>query len=66
MLEATDVHDRTWQLIDTAPLGKLVLTWSDPEGTHVSSWIEDCWMTDGDTIIRPTHWMPLPEPPKQQ
>lgn len=24
---------------------------------------ESCWITSGDYIIKPSHWMPLPQPP---
>ncbi len=60
----------TWQTIDTAP----------KDGTYVlvyrPNWAEAIlvgysgpnypgeWQTAEGIPIRPTHWMPLPEPPK--
>ena len=28
------------------------------------SWLASAWEYDGRSYIFPTHWMPLPEPPK--
>jgi hypothetical protein len=59
-----------WQLIETAPkdgtyiLGNkkfLDAGWSP----RVVRWERGCWLTDpGDWSQKPTHWMPLPEPPQ--
>jgi hypothetical protein len=62
-----------WQPIETAPRETPVLIWigdralisqqlyeqANWEDTYQSFWF---WDTDRDEL--PTHWMPLPEPPK--
>jgi hypothetical protein len=62
----------TWQPIATAPVGRPVLVWyaqfSDEGGANVLAQRADGSWTDGDedtdtTWARPTHWMPLPDPP---
>lgn len=65
-----------WQPIDTAPKGVEVLVYGrlkDGSGSyqqvcryykthkHGYKWSVE-WM---DNCLAPTHWMPLPEPPKQ-
>ncbi len=66
-----------WQPIATAPLDgtdvlvhlgddrpPVVAGWFGDEGQNVSDW----WMEyDTQNVVRgkPTHWMPLPEPPKE-
>lgn len=55
-----------WQPIETAPKeGALVLLWIEG-GVEIGFWNGKTW-DDGnfyDDIGTPTHWMPLPEPPK--
>lgn len=62
----------TWQPIETAPRdGENVLL--AHAGRVTAGWFDDyndCWFEALDVgeesiRIRPTHWMPLPEPPKQ-
>ena len=59
-----------WQPIDTAPKDKtLFLVWC-PEYRGLSSMFSLCaWHDDAgfcvDELRTPTHWMPLPEPPKK-
>ena len=69
----------TWQPIETAPKdGTLVLTcvegvyyrpitgvWSS---YHPNQAGKTCWRTSpvGGDKIAPTHWMPLPDPPKEE
>lgn len=54
-----------WQPIETAPKdGTVIDLWSRDFGRLTDEWwdIEDqCWALSG--IARPTHWMPIPEPP---
>lgn len=59
-----------WQPIETAPKdGTPILVWIDDHVAEVE-WDEDGWIgvwedissSSGDDY--PTHWMPLPEPPK--
>ena len=58
----------TWQPIETAPLdGTEILAYYDQSKTyHVMSRENDVWIDDADQLVLtwPTHWMPLPEPPK--
>lgn len=59
-----------WQPIETAPKDtmKAILLYS-PEGEQIGFWCErfDQYLTvDGGEMLwdDPTHWMPLPAPPK--
>ncbi len=65
-----------WQPIETAPKGQNVLVWSSgdvviAQGAH-GLWIATVegfpayYGYSDETILltKPTHWMPLPEPPK--
>lgn len=63
-----------WQPIDTAPKdGTKILTCalqSYPDSINVcwwkSDWFEgEFWQDDRDSEPAPTHWLPLPETPKQ-
>jgi hypothetical protein len=62
-------QEKGWQPIATAPKDADVLSlYSTGEGVHPGYWAGDCWvgvetqsLTSGQ--IKPTHWMPLPEPP---
>lgn len=66
-----------WQPIETAPWdGTTVDLWSELSGTREtdarwtgSRWVRLGWneMNDGpgvEEVYHPTHWMPLPDPPK--
>lgn len=67
-----------WRTIDSAPKDSAeteVLTFTPPEnhrmgvicGIHVAFWSHDFqeWrQSDLEWGVSPTHWMPLPEPPK--
>ena len=65
-----------WQPIETAPKdGTEVLVWSEHGGVESAYWEAGCYGHSGWTIYQirteiaepdfpPTHWMPLPEPPK--
>ena len=56
----------TWQLIETAPKGELLLGYEDGM-MRLIFWEGDCWKQVGATIekgwFEPTHWMPLPDAP---
>jgi hypothetical protein len=58
-----------WKPIETAPKdGTTIITWEpDGKGVYFEWWDEDSWYYDeewGNGSKNPTHWMPLPEPPK--
>lgn len=59
-----------WQPIETAPKdGTEVLIWVELHGfmrravSHYAGQYAD-WVIPGIAGLNPTHWMPLPEPPK--
>lgn len=62
-----------WQTIDSAPRdGEFVLTWNGHR-QHVSQYdrVEGEWVSSFKTVTKrltvqppPTHWMPLPSPPR--
>jgi hypothetical protein len=63
-----------WQPIQTAPKDARVMLWLDgpiraPKPVF-GRWIQPAnpripgfWMTEGGGSAKPTHWMPLPDPP---
>lgn len=56
-----------WQPIETAPEGETIFVYPDLcGGITFSHKFEGKWLdeVDGNFEIHPTHWMPLPEPPK--
>jgi len=61
-----------WQPINTAPLDTLVLLYLGDEGFAIGeSWRTYdeqpyglTWWVEERGRFYPTHWMPLPEPPK--
>ena len=63
-----------WQPIQTAPLDENVIIWAIDEEMTVAykSSLNKQWhlvevggyAADADLSYQPTHWMPLPEPPK--
>jgi len=59
-----------WRPISTAPKdGTFILVWFDEaKQHHILWWFADHWRFKGSDIIPvvyPTHWMPLPQPPKR-
>lgn len=57
-----------WRPIETAPRGGMeLLLWVPTGGWHIGFFNDETrqW-DDGDYMddLRPTHWMPLPEPPE--
>lgn len=56
-----------WQPIESAEPATPVLTWG-PDGMKVGFYYDGSWLEKGGDdlwMIEPTHWMPLPEPPKE-
>ena len=58
-----------WQTIETAPKdGKDILLYdaSFDKGILLGGWLDRWWWVEGGQITaNPTHWMPLPNPPKE-
>lgn len=56
-----------WEKIKTAPKdGSLVMVWD--QSFYLSIWHihERCWIEVGHSLVlHPTHWMKLPDPPKE-
>jgi hypothetical protein len=56
-----------WQQIETAPDGQLIIVYSE-HGDSDDWWMNVSWRVEGedaDLMSKPTHWMPLPDPPVQ-
>ncbi len=57
-----------WQPIETAPQdGTRILVFTVHGDIEISEWYTICIFdppTEGWNSNEPTHWMPLPEPPK--
>jgi hypothetical protein len=60
---------KDWQPIETAPAGQWVLTYFGQFNgpCNVLSKMDDgTWVDEDDAnYATPTHWMPLPDPPKE-
>lgn len=65
-----------WQPIETAPKDQRILVWTGVEMycahwaknifTDDEAWIVAQWGDNRDqALVRPTHWMPLPEQPEK-
>lgn len=64
-----------WKPIETAPKdGAFILAyWDEATYPHdienryeIVRWINGEWRNENDEdLIKPTHWMPLPDPPKE-
>lgn len=61
-----------WQPIETAPRdGKTLLMWAPGFGLGalVLYWMNDYWREPANGLglkVEPTHWMPLPPPPRTE
>jgi hypothetical protein len=66
-----------WQPIETSPTDETVVLVWDGDSVSIARYysLSGCWMamangtfaydgTESITMVVPTHWMPLPEPPK--
>jgi len=57
-----------WQLIVSAPKNGRILVVSRWGTVELVRWIgepHNIWRADSGSHATPTHWMPLPEPPKK-
>ena len=58
-----------WQTIDTAPKDEWIIVYYDNMsgvGMAMHTVLNDFWLDwDGDVYGTPTHWMPLPDLPKE-
>ena len=70
--DAFDDQDSDWQPIDTAPKdGTSVIAFVPGfgMGTFVLFWMDGYWREPANMMglkVKPTHWMPLPSPPKAE
>jgi len=58
-----------WQPIETAPMeGRRVLCLSKTGCVFIGRWseLERCFLDESSLLYNATHWMPLPEPPKEE
>jgi hypothetical protein len=55
-----------WHDIETAPTGQRVLVFTSEGEVRVAlySTRQKGWRTVSGSAVRPTHWRPLPEPPR--
>ena len=66
------MNDQTWQPIETAPKDQSVLVVSDGGNMWMATFryvgprVGERWESSGFGRLpfQPTHWMPLPKPPK--
>lgn len=61
-----------WQPIESAPTdgthvlaGKWIIDRGEPWFVQGVTWYSQTWKWGGNEPANPTHWMPLPAPPKQ-
>ena len=57
---------KEWKVVDEFEYMIDYFAWSPDEGYMFANWFEPAkiWLVDGERA-RITHWMPLPEPPKE-
>ena len=66
------IDGKTWQPIATAPTdndARVLLwgaNWLDIQDVAIGERWHDMWLDNEGAAIRPTHWMPLPDPPKEK
>lgn len=42
----------------------VLIVWAD--GVSEACYFDETWCRDGRRLLSVTHWMPLPEPPKEE
>lgn len=60
-------RESAWRPIETAPIGQKILLVAGKGWGPVQAWHDlgaGRWFSGSSPINQPTHWMPLPEPPK--
>ncbi len=65
-VEAWNLRASPWRKIEEAPKGESVLLWQPGSDVYAGYWdgYSDCW-TNGENDVQPTHFAPMPEPPKE-
>jgi hypothetical protein len=54
-----------WQPIETAPKNGVILVWDENETWEIAYYHRGKWRYGPKGYsFNPTHWMPLPDPPK--
>lgn len=66
---------QAWQPIETAPKDARAVIGFDPTREQLDSWdlgsvefmrwIDGAWLDPATHSMRPTHWLPLPDPPEE-
>lgn len=64
--------EQEWRPIETAPKDGTpflvpMKSANYPNAQAICKWVENdkCFWTDGNQRVTPTHWLPLPTPPKE-
>lgn len=56
-----------WACDPCYPKGKPLVGYFENNKWHLSGHeFTECWINNFDEYFNPTHWMPLPEPPKEE
>lgn len=68
--KALELAAREWMPIETAPktgeplLGFMPTYYRGKGGMSVILWLDGAWFDNRAFVTEPSHWQPLPEPPK--
>ena len=58
-------REDAWQPIETAPRAELEdIIASDGQAVFAVQWFDGQWVNSFSDIVHPTHWRPLPDPPR--
>jgi hypothetical protein len=66
ILEILEEHKSGWRPISQAPIVRTRILGWDGERSAVTFRTNDYWALSDLSGWSPTHWMPLPEPPKDK